>query len=1164
MELAAVSLESKYTQWDGQIYLSGTQALARLPMLQQLRDREAGLDTAGFISGYRGSPLGSLDLQLLGAREHLERHRVHFQPGINEDLAATAVWGTQMLDPTHARYDGVYAMWYGKAPGVDRSGDAIRHGNASGSSRHGGVLAIAGDDHECKSSTLPSQSEYSFMDWGVPVLNPASVQEVLDYGLYGWALSRFAGCWVGMVALADTMDSSATVDADAHRVSIALPADYAPPPGGLNYRPGLPPLELEKLVHVSRIEAALAFARANRLDRTTSAAENAWLGIVTTGKSYLDVCQALDDLGIDPEQLGLRVYKVGMPWPLERSGILEFASGLEEVLVVEEKRGLIEDQLKQFLFHARGSRPRVVGKTDDRGAPLLAATGALSPGLIALAIARRVPERLRSDRLRGRIEQLRRGRKALAAAAHVQTRAPFFCSGCPHNVSTRLPEGSRGLAGIGCHYMVRWMDRASETFSQMGGEGVQWIGQAPFTREAHVFANLGDGTYFHSGILAIRAAVSAGVNITYKILFNDAVAMTGGQPLDGPLSVPQLTRQLEAEGVRRIAVVSDPPSRYASGAGLAPGTSIHSRDALDAVQRELRETPGCSVLVYDQTCAAELRRRRKRGLAPDPPRRLFINEAVCEGCGDCSEQSNCVAVEPLETAFGRKRTINQTSCNKDYSCLNGLCPAFVSVRGGRLRKAVDLGTSAGDAIDDVPLPAPIALNEPWNVVITGIGGTGVVTLGALVGMAAHLEGKASTVLDMTGLAQKGGAVISHLRIGASPESIHTPRVPTGKAHLMLACDLVVGASRDAVVKLDPTSTRCVVNTHVVPTAEFVLNNDVHYDPTHFLTLIHEYSRSIEPIDATGITTQLFGDGVTANVFMLGYAHQKGLVPLSAEAIEGAIRLNRVAVENNIRALRWGRRAAHDPAALRERIRPPRGAGAGAPASLDALIEHRARALTDYQNEALARRYRERVETFRTAEARVGRGCEALAEAVARSYFSLLAYKDEYEVARLYTNGELLEELNAQFEGEFHVELHLAPPLLARRDAATGRPHKRAFGPWLLPVLKLLTRCRGVRGTPLDPFGHTRERRAERRLIDEYEHTLRVLRNSLSPANHALAVQIAALPQQIRGFGDVKRASCERVKRQEKELLDRFLKREHARTDGPEGEEFDGTAGREPL
>ncbi|MDH5306391.1 MAG: indolepyruvate ferredoxin oxidoreductase family protein [Myxococcales bacterium] len=1164
MGIASISLDSKYTEWNGQIYLTGIQALVRLPMLQQIRDREAGLDTAGFVSGYRGSPLGALDLQLAGARAHLERHRIHFQPGINEDLAATAVWGTQLLDPVHARHQGVYALWYGKAPGVDRSGDAIRHGNASGTSPHGGVLVIAGDDHECKSSTLPSQSEYAFVDWGIPVLNPSGVQEVLDYGLYGWALSRFAGCWVGMVALADTMDSSATVEADAHRVTIALPRDYQAPPGGLHHRPAVPPLELERLVQLHRIEAALAFGRANRLDRTMIDTPDAWLGIVTTGKSYLDLCQSLEDLGIDARALGLRVYKVGMSWPLEREGILAFAQGLEEILVVEEKRGLIEDQIKQFLFHAGDARPRVVGKSDDRGAPLLSATGALSPGLIALAIARRLPERLQSERVRNRIRALRKGQRALDAAAHVQTRVPFFCSGCPHNLSTKLPEGSRGLAGIGCHYMVRWMDRNTEAFSQMGGEGAQWIGQAPFSDETHVFANLGDGTYFHSGLLAIRAAVAAGVNITYKILFNDAVAMTGGQALDGALSVPQLTRQLAAEGVRRIAVVTDQPAKYPTDAAFAPGTTVHAREALDAVQRELREIRGCSVLVYDQICAAELRRRRKRGLAPQPERRIFINDAVCEGCGDCSVQSNCVSVEPIETAFGRKRTINQTSCNRDYACLSGLCPAFVSVRRARLRSALDAGEDEGASAEDVPLAVPPALDAPWNLVITGIGGTGVVTLGALIGMAAHLEGKASTVLDMTGLAQKGGAVFSHVRIGRTSAAIHTPRIPTGKAHALLACDLVVAASRDAIVKLDAETTRCVVNTHVVPTAEFVLNNDVDYDPTRFLTLIHEYSRSIDPIDATGIATRLLGDGVAANVFMLGYAYQKGLVPLSPEAIERAIELNRMAVDLNLRAFRWGRRAAHDPAALRRRIGLSVAVDANAPRSLDALIEHRAQSLARYQGEALARRYRSALDAVRAAETRARPGCEALAEAVARSYYKLLAYKDEYEVARLYTDGAFREKLDAQLEPGYRVELHLAPPLFARRDPLTGRPRKRIYGPWIFPALKLLARARALRGTAFDPFGHTRERRMERRLVAEYEAMLTTLLASLSPANHALAIRIAALPLEIRGFAAVKRAHCERVKRQEKSLLDDFLKHEHAQADQRENGAFEKEIEREPL
>jgi indolepyruvate ferredoxin oxidoreductase len=1164
MGLAPVSLDQKYTLWNGQIYLTGIQALVRLPLLQQIRDRALGLDTAGFISGYRGSPLGGLDIQLAGAREHLDRHDIRFQSGINEDLAATAVWGTQMLDPAHARHDGVYAMWYGKAPGVDRSGDVIRHGNASGTSPRGGVLVIAGDDHECKSSTLPSQSEYAFVDWGIPVLNPASVQEVLDYGLYGWALSRFAGCWVGMVALADTMDSSATVDANPNRVSIALPEDYEAPPGGLHYRPSVPPLELEKLAHLYRIRAALAFGRANQLNRTTVDTPDAWLGIVSTGKAYLDLCQALDDLGIDPVAFGIRIYKVGMSWPLERSGILEFTKGLEEILVVEEKRGLIEDQIKQYLFHARNARPRVVGKLDDRDEPLLAATGALSPGTIALAIARRLPERLKTERLRQRIEQLWRGQQALDAAADIQTRTPFYCSGCPHNLSTKLPEGSRGLAGIGCHYMVRWMQRNSETYSQMGGEGVQWIGQAPFTREEHVFANLGDGTYFHSGILAIRAAIAAGVNITYKILFNDAVAMTGGQPLDGALSVPQLTRQLEAEGVRRVAVVTDQPARYGQDAGLTPGTTVHPREGLDALQRELRETPGCTVLIYDQTCAAELRRRRKRGTAVEPALRVFINEAVCEGCGDCSEQSNCVSVEPIETWLGRKRTINQTSCNKDYSCLNGLCPAFVTIRGGRLRQAVGAEELESDEFDDVPRPAAADLEEPWNLVVTGIGGTGVVTLGALMGMAAHLEGKASTVLDMTGLAQKGGAVFSHVRIAEKPEHIHSSRIPTGKAQALLACDLVVAASRDSVVKLDYEKTRCVVNTHVVPTADFVLNNEVRYDPSRFLTLIHEYSRSIDPIDATGIATRLLGNGVAANVFMLGYAYQKGLVPLSTEALEGAIALNGVAVEFNLRAFRWGRRAAHDPASLRRQLGLSGVEATGASPSLDETIERCGRELIAYQNAALARRYRERVEVLRSACERVCPESEALALAVARNYFKLLAYKDEYEVARLYTNGAFFERLNGQFERGARVELNLAPPLFSRPDPVTQRPRKVRFGPWLFPVLRVLAHCRFLRGTPLDPFGYTRERRIERQLIAEYEDTLQVLVASLSADNFDLAVQIASLPEEIRGFGEVKLASCERVKRQERQLLDRFLKREYPHADEPGDGASDRELGRDGL
>jgi indolepyruvate ferredoxin oxidoreductase len=1145
MGLAQVSLADRYARDHGRVFLTGIQALVRLLLAQRRRDAAAGCDTAGFVSGYRGSPLGGLDRELWRSRETLSAHRVHFQPGLNEELALTAVWGTQMLGVSPGTlYAGVYGLWYGKAPGLDRAGDALKHGNAAGSAPLGGVLVVAGDDHECKSSTLPSQSEYAFLDAGVPVLNPAGVQEVLEYGLYGFALSRFAGCWSGLIALADTMDSSATVEAAQGRLRIALPEDYVPPPGGLHFRADRAPLDQEALVHHHRIEAALAFARANRLDRCVLDAPGARLGIVSTGKAYLDLRQALDDLGIDPahaDELGLRVYKVGMPWPLEPGGLREFARGLDEILVVEEKRGLLESQIRDALYAESGPRPRVVGKRDERGAPLLATTGALSPGTIALAVASRIPERLHTRRLCARLDALRRGQEALDAAASVPTRTPFYCSGCPHNRSTRLPEESRGLAGIGCHYMARWMERNTDTYSQMGGEGIQWLGQAPFTREPHVFANLGDGTYFHSGVLAVRAAVAAGVHITYKILFNDAVAMTGGQPLDGSLDVPRLTRQLAAEGVRRIAVVSDEPARYPADADFAAGVTRHPRSELDAVQRALRETPGCSVLVYDQTCAAELRRRRKRGLAPEAPRRIVINEAVCEGCGDCSVQSNCLSVEPIETEFGRKRTINQSSCNMDESCLDGLCPSFVTVTGGRPRRA----GAAGAEDDAGALPDPIRseLDAPWNLVVTGVGGTGVVTLGALLGMAAHLEGKGSSVLDMTGLAQKGGAVISHVRIAARPEDIHTTRVPTGEAHALLACDPVVAASRDSVVKLDAETTCSVVNTHLAPTAEFVMHNDVRLDPASFLSLVHDRSRRLDTVDASELATRLLGDAVAANTLMLGFAFQRGLVPLSAEAIERAIELNGVAVETNRRAFRWGRRAALDPAGVAQR------AGVTARTehlarSLDEVIERRATELIRYQDEALARRYRAAVVAVREAEARVAPTSRALAEAVARSYYALLARKDEYEVARLYTDGRFEAQLAGEFEGDFRVQLHLAPPLFARRDPVTGRPRKRSYGRWMFWAMKALARCKGLRDTRFDPFGHTRERRSDRERIARFERTLRVLLASLSAGNHALAVRIAALPQEIRGFGSVREGNAARVEAEQGLLLDRFLKHEH--------------------
>ena len=1137
--MRSVSLADKYEQNLDRIYLTGIQALVRLLLVQKQRDAAAGLRTAGFVSGYRGSPLAGLDKELWRATQLLESHRIHFSPGVNEDLAATAVWGSQQV-ALHASSEvqGVFGLWYGKAPGVDRSGDALRHANAAGTSRHGGVLLVAGDDHLCKSSTLPSQSEFALMDAGIPILNPCGVQEVLDYGLHGWALSRFTGLWAGMIALADTMDSSAVVYADCNRVLPIFP-EIELPPGGLGYLPSRSPLEQEALLLEHRIPAARAYARANKLNDIVFDSPSARYGIVTVGKAHLDTRQALRDLGMTPEtarELGLRVMKVGMPWPLEPSSLREFASGLEEILVIEEKRSFVETQLKECLY-GTANAPRIVGKQDDRGLALLNAAGDFTPGKLSRVLAKRLPQAFQTDALRAHLQQLEEREHAVAHRDPSQVRAPLFCSGCPHNRSTALPEGSRGMAGIGCHYMVRWLDRETETFSQMGGEGAQWIGQAPFSEDSHIFANLGDGTYFHSGILAIRAAVGAGVNITYKILFNDAVAMTGGQPVDGPLSVPQLTQQLAAEGVSRIAVVSDNPKRFASRAGLARGTTVDSRDALDAIQRKLREIPGCSVLIYDQPCAAELRRKRKRGRAVDPPKRVFINSAVCEGCGDCTQISNCVSVEPLDTALGRKRSINQSSCNKDYSCADGLCPAFVSIEGAELRtypNALERGATA-----QLPDPEPASLTKPCSILITGIGGTGVVTVGALLGMAAHLEEHASTVLDMTGLAQKGGAVTSHIRIAREPESLHTPRIATAGADVVLACDALVATQQSEMLRMSPQRTRVVANSEVAPTADFVHDTSFELDSDSILRRLDEQSASIDTLDAGALARWAVGDGIAANLIVLGFALQRGLLPVRRAALQEAIRLNGVSVERCLRALDLGRMAAHAP----EQIQIPAAELPQQPETLDEIIEHRVELLSQYQNAAYAERFRSLVERVRQAEREAVPGADELARAVALSYSKLLAYKDEYEVARLYTLPGFKRDLEREFDGHYRVRLKLAPPLWAKRDAATGRPVKREYGRWIFGAMKLLKHFKILRGSKLDVFGYTRERREERALILHFEQTVERLLDELNPACHALAAEIAALPMQIRGFDVVKRKRIADVQRIEAEMLERMTKPE---------------------
>ncbi len=1147
--LRDVQLDDKYTADRGQVYLTGTQALVRLPLMQRQRDLAAGLNTGGYISGYRGSPIGAYDQALWRARKHLDEHHVRFVPGLNEDLAATAIWGTQQLHFfPGAQYDGVFSIWYGKGPGVDRTGDAFRHANQAGSAPHGGVIAIGGDDHGAKSSTVAAQTDHIFIAVSMPVLAPATVQDYLDLGLHGFAMSRFSGCWVGFKAVTDTLETAGIVDVSPERLSIVLPHDVPMPPGGLNARwPEEPFLKLEERLVRWKLPAALAYARANRLDRNVlgcADGEPARLGIVSSGKAFLDTLQALVELGIDDataKRIGIRVYKVSMPWPIEPQGAREFCAGCDEVLVIEEKRSLIESQLKEVLY-ALDSRPRVTGKRDDQQAPLVPEAGELTPAMIARIIAKRLQAiaahasnaRGNADpaleaRIAQRLGQFDSRERGLSQLTVPIERIPYFCSGCPHNTSTRVPEGSRANAGIGCHYMAQWMDRSTASFTQMGGEGMTWVGQAPFSDTPHVFQNIGDGTYFHSGSLAIRHAVATNTPMTYKILFNDAVAMTGGQRHDGALTPDRVVAQVMAEGVSKVVVVTDEPDKYPAGYFPA-SVPVHHRDELDRVQRDLREFKGVSVLLYDQTCAAEKRRRRKRGAFPDPDRRAFINEAVCEGCGDCGVKSNCVSIEPVETEFGRKRAINQSSCNKDFSCVNGFCPSFVTLEGAKPRRgrAGQVATDAAQvALPDVQVPE---IRGAWSLLVTGIGGTGVVTIGQILGMAAHLEGKGVTVLDMAGLAQKNGAVMSFVRIGADQSSLHAPRIGLASADAVIGCDVVVTAGREAMQRMLGGRTRVAVNVARTPTADFTRNADWTFPLSRMEQTIVDAVGEAQAsfVDATRLATGLLGDAITSNLFMLGFAWQKGMIPLSARAIERAIELNEVSIESNLAAFLWGRRAAVDLFQVEQLAAPPK---ALAPArimstTLDELIARRVDFLADYQNDAWAARYRALVDRAREAEMRIAAPANdspeamPLTAAVARAFYRLMSYKDEYEVARLYTTGEFERAVREQFDGEIRMRFHLAPPLLSKRNER-GELVKRPWGPWIFTAFRLLARLRGLRGTALDPFGYTEERRMERKLIDDYEAMIRDLLAGLDFERRDLAVTLASFPDQIRGFGHVK-------------------------------------------
>jgi indolepyruvate ferredoxin oxidoreductase len=1128
--LDTYELSDRYDREEGRVFLTGTQAIVRIALDQARRDRAAGLNTAGFISGYRGSPLGGIDLELWRITERLKRDHIEFLPAVNEDLAATAVLGSQQVETQADReVDGVFGLWYGKGPGIDRSGDALKHGNAYGSSPHGGVLVVAGDDHGCVSSSMPHQSDVAFMSWFMPTLHPASVSEYLEFGEYGYALSRFSGMWVGFKAISEIVESGASVALRRPRLFQA--PDFTPPPGGLHYRwPDLPGPQIEERLEAKK-HAVYAFAKANPIDRHIYDIPGATYGIVTTGKAHLDLMEALRLMGLDEaacRSIGIDIYKVGMVWPLALHDAMDFVKGKREILVVEEKRGIIESQFKEYFYDYPGAKPeRMVGKHDERGARLISWIGELSPRALAAVLAQRLDPMFPGLNLAARAAALLPEAERTINVTGA-TRTPYFCSGCPHNTSTKVPEGSKALAGIGCHFMASWMDRETSSLIQMGGEGVNWAASSRFTGHKHIFQNLGEGTYYHSGSMAIRQAIAAEANITYKILFNDAVAMTGGQPVDGPISVHAIAHSVRAEGVVRIALVSDDPTQF-SPADLPAGVSIHPREEMDGVQRELRDVSGVSVLIYQQTCATEKRRRRKRGQMADPKRFAYINDLVCEGCGDCSVESNCLSVEPKETPFGRKRQINLSACNKDFSCLNGFCPSFVTVEGATRRKKSANQIDAIGHAATLSLPAPRTLDRPYDLLVTGVGGTGVITVGALIGMAAHLERRGVSVLDFTGFAQKFGPVLSYIRLAASPEALHQVRIDQGAADALIGCDLVVSSSPKASGTYR-RGTRAVVNTAEMPTGDVVRFRDADLASPARLRAIRQVigNDNLDTINANALAERLLGDAVYANIIMLGFAWQRGLVPISLQSLLRAIELNGVAVERNKQAFAWGRIAAADPDFLPKTDEAPKVE------TLDQLIARRSDFLTAYQDDAYAARYRAAVARVRDAESALN--SDALTEAVARSLFKLMAYKDEYEVARLHMQTGFLDELKREFEGDFSVQYHLAPPFLPSKRDARGRPHKRAFGQWIQMPLTMLARLKGLRGTPFDPFGYTAERRVERDLIGWYEGLIERMLVRLDAAHLPDLIAIAKAPMDIRGYGPVKDAAITKVRSETERLL----------------------------
>lgn len=1169
------SLHHNVWATEGAISLSGTQALVRLMLMQRALDARQGWNTRGFISGYRGSPLGMVDQVIWKQGQRLQQAGVEFVPAINEELGATQVLGTQRVESDPERtVDGVFGLWYGKGPGVDRAGDALKHGNAYGASPHGGVLVVAGDDHGCVSSSMPHQSDGAFQAWHMPTVAPADVSELVGFGLYGYALSRYSGAWVGLTALSEVVESTATVDLDAINAQVAgwktpeavqALTGHTPPADGLHYRwPDLPSLRIESRLH-DKLQAVAAFARVNRIDRKVIDAPQAHIGIVTAGKAHHDLMEVFRRLDLSHTALaraGVRVLKLGLTFPIEREGMRAFGQGLQEILVIEEKAPVVEQQMRDLFYNApTEARPRIVGKRNAESEPLISELGELRPSRLIMPVAQWLQQHT-GTALDIPLLKVRdfMPPEVLSNAGDSVKRLPYFCAGCPHNTSTRVPEGSTARAGIGCHFMANWMERDTAGLIQMGGEGVDWVSHARFTRTPHVFQNLGDGTYYHSGYLAIRQAVAAQANITYKILFNDAVAMTGGQPVDGVISVDAIARQVESEGVKALAVVSDDIAKYDAIRSRFPAmASFHPREALDEVQRRLREVQGVSVLIYEQTCAAEKRRRRKKGELADPARRLMIHEGVCEGCGDCGVQSNCVAVLPHETRWGRKRRIDQTHCNKDYSCARGFCPSFVSVTGGRLKRKAGATPEVRAQLlaraQALPDPHPRTQAAPWDLLVTGVGGTGVVTVGAVVAMAAHLEGQHASVLDFMGFAQKGGSVLSFVRIAPSRDLLNQVRIDTQQADAVLACDAVVAASPEALQTIRHGRTRVLVNTHETPVADAVRHPDAELRTDLLLDKLRFAAGDdwVDTFDAQALADSVMGHTLASNIVALGLAWQRGLVPVHWAALEQAVRLNQVAVEDNLLALAIGRLAAAAPDALQAMLAAPE---APEPARLDAFVAQASAHLVAWQNAAWAERYRAVVAQAGAHLAPLGDEGAQLTLVVARSLHKLMSYKDEYEVARLFSDAAFQAQLDAQFEGDYRLAFHMAPPAFVRGRAGQA-PVKVTLGAWLRPVLRMLALGKRLRGTPLDVFGYTQERRMERALIDAYQTLLAEVLPQVHPGNLHIARDLLALPQSMRGFGHVKERNVRAAQTRQAWLLHRLNPQRYAKPQGAAEGQFQG-------